>query len=186
MPLVRLGQVATQRFRRVTPQGAQLAPHRAQIETWVREERLQLTRVQELLRAEGVRVSYSTLERFVWRAGLRQSPRSTVRMAPTAPGEVAEMDFEKLGPLVPSVTATGTRQVVWALLVVLGYSRHCFLWPPVHQTVEATIEGLEQAWRFFGGVPHRLILDNFPAAVAGTDPLEPRPTRAFQEYRQAP
>lgn len=181
--VVRLGQVATARPPRATPQAAQLEPHRARIETWIREERLQLTRVQELLRPEGVRVSYSTLERFVWRAGLRQSPRTTVRMAPTAPGEVAEMDFEKLGPLVPP--GTGTRQVVWALLVVLVYSRHSFLWPLVQQTVEATIEGLEQAWRFFGGVPHRLILDNFPAAVAGTDPLDPRPTRAFLEYSQA-
>jgi len=184
--LVRLGQVTVARSPRATPQAAQLQPHQTQIATWVREDRLQLTRVHELLRQERVRVSYSTLERFVWRLGLRRrrgSQQSTVRMAPTAPGEVAEMDFEKLGPLVHPVT--GKRQVVWALLVVLVYSRHSFLWPLVQQTVEATIEGLEQAWRFFGGVPKRLILDNFPAAVAGTDPLAPRPTRAFVEYSQA-
>jgi hypothetical protein len=35
------------------------------------------------------------------------------------------------------------------------------------------------AWRFFRGVPRRLIPDNFPAAVAGPDPLAPRPTRGF-------
>jgi len=29
------------------------------------------------------------------------------------------------------------------------------------------------------------VLDNFPAAVAGADPLNPRPTRAFVEYSQA-
>jgi transposase len=51
--------------------------------------------------------------------------------------------------------------------------------------VEATIEGLEQAWVFFQGCPKRLVLDNFPAAVAGPDPLNPRPTRAFMEYSQA-
>lgn len=183
--LVRLGQAATARPPRAAPQAARLEPQRTRIEAWVREERLQLTRVQELLREEGVRVSYSTLERFVWRAGLRgrRRPQRTVRMAATAPGEVAEMDFERLGPLVHPVT--GTRQVVWALLVVLVYSRHSFLWPLVQQTVEATIEGLEHAWRFFGGLPQRLILDNFPAAVAGTDPLDPRPTRAFLEYSQA-
>src|SRR5207244_10437045 len=50
---------------------------------------------------------------------------------------------------------------------------------------EATIEGLEQAWASFQGGPKRLILDNFPAAVVGTDPLNPRPTRAFVEYSQA-
>ena len=35
------------------------------------------------------------------------------------------------------------------------------------------------------GVPKRLILDNFPAAVAGPDALEPRLTRGFLEYSQA-
>src|SRR5439155_21600747 len=103
--------------------------------------------------------------------------------APTAPGEVAEMDFGKLGTLINPIT--GKRQVVWGLLVVLVYSRYSFFWPLVQQTVEATIEGLEQAWRFFGGHPVRLIMDNFPAAVAGPDALNPRPTRAFVEYSQA-
>src|SRR6266851_7173855 len=70
-------------------------------------------------------------------------------------------------------------------MVVLVYSRYSFFWPLVQQTVEATIEGLEQAWRFFGGHPVRLIMDNFPAAVAGPDALNPRPTRAFREYSLA-
>jgi hypothetical protein len=104
-------------------------------------------------------------------------------MVPTAPGEVAEMDFGKLGTLVNPIT--GKRQVVYGMLVVLVHSRHAFLWPLMQQTVEATIEGLEQAWRFFNGLPQRLVLDNFPAAVAGPDALNPRPTRAFLEYSQA-
>src|SRR5205807_9218986 len=80
---------------------------------------------------------------------------------------------------------TGKRQVIYGLLVVLVYSRHTFVWPLLQQTVEATIEGLEEAWRFFGGLPLRLILDNFPAAVAGPDALNARPTRAFLAYSQA-
>jgi hypothetical protein len=58
----------------------------------------------------------------VRQAGLWKQPRSTVRMAPTMPGEVAEMDFEKLSTrLNPS---TSKRQGVYGLLIVLGYSRH--------------------------------------------------------------
>jgi transposase len=187
--LVHAGRAATAPRSRAAPQAAHLAPYRDRIAAWLRDDRLQLPRVHEVLAPElareGKAVSCSTLERFAWRLGVR--PRrgqrdTTVRIAPTAPGEVAEMDFERLGPLVHPVT--GRRQVVWALLVVLVYSRHSFLWPLVQQTVEATIEGLEQAWRFFGGLPKRLILDNFPAAAAGMDPLDPRPTRAFLEYSQ--
>jgi transposase len=181
--LRRLGVVATQPVHRWAPQMAALEPYREQIATWLDHDHLLLTRIQELLEPHGVKVKYTTLRRFVRQAGLWKQPRSTVRMAPTAPGEVAEMDFAKLGTLINPIT--GKRQVVYGLLVVLVYSRHAFLWPLVQQTVEATIDGLEQAWRFFGGRPVRLVLDNFPAAVAGPDALNPRPTRAFLEYSQA-
>jgi len=160
-----------------------LAAHRARVGRWLSEDRLRLTRVHELLGQEGVAVSYTTLRRFVTREGLGRSPRSTVRVAPTAPGEAAEMDFVRFGPLVDR--ATGKKQVVWALAVVLSHSRHAFLWPLVRQTLEEVVAGLEAAWWFFGGVPKRLVLDNFPAAVAGTDPLAPRLTRGFLEYSQA-
>ena len=181
--LVRLGQVAIMRPPRAAPQAQRLEPRREQIAAWVREQRLQLTRVQELLGRQGVAVSYSTLERFVRRAGLRKPSRTTVRMAESAPGEVAELDFGRLGPLVDP--ATGRRQTVWALTAILAYSRHGFVWPLVRQTLDEVIAGLEAAWRFFGGVPRRLVLDNFPAAVAGPDALAPRPARGFLEYSQA-
>jgi transposase len=182
--LRRLGVVAAQPIMRAAPQAATLEPYRDQIATWIDDDHLLLTRVQELLSQQhGVAVAYTTLRRYVRQAGLWKQPRSTVRMAPTAPGEVAEMDFGKLGTLINPVT--GKRQVVWGLLVVLVYSRYSFFWPLVQQTVEATIEGLEKAWAFFGGLPVRLIMDNFPAAVAGPDALNPRPTRAFREYSQA-
>src|SRR6266567_1365075 len=181
--LRRLGVVATQPIMRVAPQVATLETYRDHIASWIDQDHLLLTRVQELLGQNGVPVAYTTLRRYVRQAGLWKQPRSTVRMAPTAPGEVAEMDFGKLGTLINPVT--GKRQVVWGLLVVLVYSRYSFFWPLLQQTVEATIEGLEQAWRFFGGHPVRLIMDNFPAAVAGPDALNPRPTRAFVEYSQA-
>jgi transposase len=182
--LRRLGVVSVQPVQRVAPQVAMLEPYREQIALWLDQDHLLLTRIQELLEAHHrVQVKYTTLRRYVRQAGLWKQPRSTVRMAPTAPGEVAEMDFGKLGTLIDPLTSK--RQVVYGLLVVLVYSRYAFFWPLVQQTVEATIEGLEQAWAFFGGLPVRLILDNFPAAVAGPDALNPRPTRAFVEYSQA-
>lgn len=181
--LHRLGVVTQAPITRVAPRRAVLVPHQAQIAAWLRQDHLQLTRVQELLTRQGVGVPYTTLRRFVRQAGLGTPPRSTVRLPETAPGAVAEMDFEQLGRLVDPIT--GKHQVVWGLSVVLVHSRHSFLWPLVQQTVEATLAGLEAAWRFFDGIPHRLILDNFPAAIAGPDALHPKPTRAFLEYSQA-
>jgi transposase len=184
--LVQVGRAVSAPRTWASPQADRLDAYRQQITTWLQDEHLQLTRVQELLGQHGLHIPYTTLERFVWRLGYR--PRhgrrgDTVRMAPTPPGEVAEMDFERLGLL--RNPETGRQQWIWGLSITLTYSRHSFLWPLVHQTVEATIEGLDKAWAFFQGCPKRLVLDNFPAAVAGTDPLNPRPTRAFVEYSQA-
>ena len=166
----------------LAPAQARLAPHREQIARWVREERLQLTRVQELLAQRGVAVSHSTLCRFRDRLGLGGRNRTTVRLPEWPPGEAAELDFGRLGRLAGAAAGA---PVVWGLVVVLCHSRHCFVWPLVAQTLAAVVEGLEEAWRFFGGLPGRLILDNFPAAVAGTDPLAPRATVGFLEYSQA-
>ena len=54
----------------------------------------------------------------------------------------------------------------------------------MRQQIGDVIEGLEAAWGFFGGMPRYLVLDNFPASVAGPDALNPRLTRAFLEYSQ--
>ncbi len=61
------------------------------MQRWLQQERLQLTRVQELLAQQGVAVAYTTLRRFVAQVGLKSVARSTVRMADTAPGEVAAL-----------------------------------------------------------------------------------------------
>ena len=79
---------------------------------------------------------------------------------------------------------TGQHRTVWALIIVLSHSRHCFVWPTFSQKLEEVIAGLEAAWAFFGGIPKYLVIDNFPAAVAGADALHPRLTRGFLEYSQ--
>ena len=164
------------------PTEDRLAPWADQIYQWLTGGRLQLTRVQKLLAQRGCPVSYASLHRFVARRNWRGRSRNTVRMEDTAPGEVAELDFGRLG-LVHD-PETGRRRTVWELIVVLGYSRHSFVWPTFSQKLEDVIAGLEAAWAFFGGVPKYLVIDNFPAAVAGADALHPRLTRGFLEYSQ--
>jgi transposase len=181
LTLGRLGRTAPP--ARAAPKAAQLDPYRDQIATWLRAERLQLTRVMELLDGRGVHVKYTTLRRYVRANGLATGARDTVRMADAAPGEVAEFDFGRLGPLADPTS--GKRHSVWALNIVLVSSRHQFVWPLIQQTLGEVIAGLEAAWRFFAGIPRRLVLDNFPAAVAGPDPLNPVLTRGFLEYSQA-
>jgi transposase len=168
---------------------ALLLPHRERIEKWLKPEGpesgrkrgLRLTKVHRLLEREGVVVPYSSLHRFaVKHCGFGQSRRVTVRMAESAPGEVAEVDFGRLG-LVPHLPS-GRRRVLWALVVVLVFSRHQFVFVTHEQTIPRLIGGLEDAWTFFGGVSHRLIVANLKAAITKADRYDPVFERTFEEY----
>jgi transposase len=160
-----------------------LVPVRERIEAWLSAERpLRLVRIHELLAREGVRVSYSTLRRYVQRELGVGGPRVTVRLADTAPGEEAQVDFGHVGWLVD---ITDKRRKLWALIVTLSFSRHMFVWPTLTQTVADVCEGLDEAWRFFGGIPKRAVLDNASSMVTVPSAQAPVLQRSFQEYAQA-
>ncbi len=159
-----------------------LEPWADQIYQWITADRLQMTRIHELLAGRGCGVTYQSLRRFIIKRSWSKPSKTTVRMEDTPPGEVAEADFGRLGLI--GDRGTGRRKLVWAMLIVLCHSRHCFLWPMHFQKLPDVIAGLEAAWTFFGRMPKYLVVDNFPAAVAGTDPLHPRLSRGFLEYAQ--
>lgn len=164
-----------------------LMPHRAQIQAWIEPKKgqkrgLRLTKIRELLARQGVEVPYSSLHRFaVNHCGFAERARITVRMAPCEPGELAEVDFGRLG-LVPDAGNPGHRRVAWALPVVLVPSRHQYLHVTHSQKLGDLIEGLENAWAFFGGVPRRVVVDNLRAAVTRADRYDPVFQRTFEEY----
>jgi len=153
-----------------------------QIHRWLKDDGLRLTRIQELLLKHNCDVAYTSLRRFIARRGWGKNSRDTVRLADTGPGEVAEMDFGRLEMVWDP--DSGRKRLVWVMVIVLAYSRHSFVWPLFRQQLADVIEGLEACWAFFGGISRYLVIDNFPAAVAGADPLNPRLTRGFLEYAQ--
>ena len=148
-----------------------LGPWADQVYRWLTVDQLQLTRIRELLAARGCQVAYSSLYRFVARRNWRGRSRSTVRMGESVPGEVAELDFGRLGLIHDP--ETGRRRTVWALIVVLAHSRHSFLWPTFSQRLEDVIAGLEAAWAFFGGVPRYLVIDTFRLRWPAPTPCTP-------------
>ena len=78
-----------------------VAVHQKRIEEWLTSKRpLRLTKVHTLLRREhGLEVSYDTLRRFAMQQiGWRQRA-STVRIDDPPPGQEAQIDFGKMGPM---------------------------------------------------------------------------------------
>jgi hypothetical protein len=82
-------------------------------------------------------------------------------------------------------TDDGVRRKLWALVVTLTVSRYMFVWPLLAQTTLALCEGLDAAWRFFGGIPKRIVPDNMTSAVVRPDAKDPGIQRGFMEYAQA-
>jgi len=163
-----------------------LLPHRERISQWLSGEPgdkrgLRLTKVHELLGRIKVEVPYSSLHRFaVKHCGFSDKRRLTVRLAECEPGEEAQVDFGQLG-YVPD-PATGRKRLVRALIVTLVYSRHQYVHISGSQALTDLVEGLEDAWEFFGGVPARVVLDNLKAAVTKADRYDPTFQRVFEEY----
>jgi transposase len=190
-----LARAVTQRLRPVAAESlpgvseARLTPHREQIRAWLqpddtRRRGLKLSKVHQLLARRGVAVPYSSLHRFaVAHCGFQERRARTVRVADTAPGEVAEVDFGRLGLVWDPETER--RRVHHALLVTLVYSRHQYVHVCSSQTLSDLIEGLEDAWIFFGGVPARVVLDNLKAAVTKADRYAPVFQRTFDEYARS-
>ena len=158
-----------------------LLPHKDIVADWLERENLTLTKVHMKLLRSGVETSYSSLYRFVQEhIGIGNS--GTVRMAETEPGEVAEVDFGRLGYMFDKVL--NRMRALYALVITLVFSRYQYVHITRKQDLPALIGGIEEAWEFFGGVTRRLIIDNMKAAVVKSSRYEPIFNRTFLEYSQ--
>ena len=137
-----------------------LRGHHDRIQQWVEgcegERGLKLTKVHELLTREGVDVSYSSVYRYAAAHFGWARPKLTLRRAEVSPGELAEVDFGQLGKIYDP--ESDRNRLVWALLVTLGFSRHQYVHVSFSQKLDVVIDGLEEAWEFFGGVPLRVVV----------------------------
>lgn len=135
-------------------------------EQWLRERLLrhggnaEVVR-QELRTEEGIEVSLRTVERAVegYRQELEAKARATVRFE-TPPGYQLQVDFGEKG-----VEIAGERTNVHLCVLTLGYSRrtHVSVYPCERQA--QWLMGIEAAFRYFGGVPEELLVDNARALV---------------------
>ena len=172
------------RGRKRGPAEDVLNKHEEQLQLWVCHDHLQLTRVHELLQQQlRVKVNYKALYRYVVAKEWLPAHRGTVRMSATQPGEVLEVDFGYLGRLLDP--DSGRLRKAWAFSMVLGFSRHMYLAITFRQDIAAAIAAFEAAWAFFDGIPRRVILDNFSAAVDKADNYDPVLNRTMAEYSQS-
>jgi transposase len=146
------------------------SPHRAKklngLEDWLAERfrrhcgNADVVR-QDLEREHGIKVSLRTVERGVshLRQELRAEARATVRFE-TPPGHQLQIDF---GEMRASVAGESVR--IHLFVATLGYSRRVFVQAFRHERQSAWLDGIEGAFRYFGGAPREVLLDNARALV---------------------
>lgn len=121
--------------------------------------------VHQELKARGFEASVRTVQRAVQdeREQQRAAEVATVRFE-TAPGHQMQVDFGQKRVLI------GTAEVVVHLLVaVLSYSRRLFVRALLAERGDDWREGIASAFRHFGGVPMKLLIDNARPLVLRRD-----------------
>lgn len=120
---------------------------------------------QELASELGVVVSLRTVERAVshLRRELAAEALATVRFE-TPPGRQLQIDFGQR-----RIAIEGERDKVFLFVATLGYSRRIYAAAFRHERQSAWLEGIEDAFRHFGGLPRELLLDNARALVKHHD-----------------
>src|SRR5512142_3060544 len=135
---------------------------------------------QDLVADHGYAGSYYGVRRFVHR--LEQAHELPFRRIECDPGDEAQVDF---GTGAPVVSLDGKRRKTHVLRVVLSHSRKGYSEAVLRQTTDDFLRCLEDAFRHFGGVPRRLVLDNLKAAVTKADWFDPElnpKIRSFAEH----
>jgi transposase len=117
---------------------------------------------QELAAEKGLVVSLRTIERATapLRRELVAAARATMRFE-SQPGEQLQIDFGERRVEIGDVAAK-----VFFFVATLGYSRRLHVRGYGHERQDSWFDGLESAFRAFGGVPREVLLDNAKALPA--------------------
>ncbi|MEU2625340.1 hypothetical protein ABZ642_45910 [Streptomyces sp. NPDC007157] len=128
---------------------------------------------QRLRDESKLKVSLSTFRRWVHENLPDEAARSKVMVLrdDVEPGSEAQIDYGFLGQWINP--ATGKRHRIWTFVMVLPASRHMFVRPVAHTDQRAWTLAHAEAFRFFGGVPRRLVPDNLKTGVGKPAPYCP-------------
>ncbi|MGH9362832.1 MAG: IS21 family transposase [Thermoanaerobaculia bacterium] len=164
------------------PRASLLDPHRDRIERWLQEDpRITARRIETLLQVEGVVLGERSVREYVAGVRFRLFPRPAFVHRTHAPGDTMEGDF---GDSFAEIA--GVLRRVKFFVATLPASNAYFAKAYPVERLECLLDGIVEAFRFFRGIPRRIVLDNTALAVrevlAGPERIE---QRAFHGFRGA-
>lgn len=115
--------------------------------------------IYQRIREDGFDGGYTIVKDYLSR--IRPSRTKAYLKLSFAPGECAQVDWGSFG----SVPVGATTRRLSFLVMVLCYSRMMYVEFTVSQTMEHFLACQQNAFRFFGGVPAKVMVDNLKSAV---------------------
>jgi transposase len=150
-------------------------PHRAWIEAQVSLGRNATAIYQELVDGHGFRSRYNSVKRFC--RGVRKSEPEQFDRLEFLPGEEAQVDYgEGALTLYP---ASSRYRKPRLFVMTLRYSRRSFRRVVWKSSSEVWARLHEEAFRYFGGCPQYVVLDNLKEGVIKPDIFEPELNRVY-------
>jgi transposase len=143
-------------------------PHREWIEDQVRLGRNAMAMYQDLVELFGFTHGYNSVKRFV-RGVKTKDPRQFDRLE-FLPGEEAQVDY---GQGAPTLHANGKYRRPRLFVMSLKYSGRSFRKVVWKSSKETWCRLHEEAFRYFGGCPQYVCLDNLKEGVIKPDIYDP-------------
>jgi transposase len=128
------------------------------------------------------KVSYSSFKNFVRNNQIAISPDKATCRLEVEPGSEAQLDYAKVGLLLDP--AVDKKKTVQAFITTLSFSRHKFVEFTFKQDQQRFVASHVNMFEFFGGVPHRLSLDNLKNGVIKPHLYDPQLNRTYQELAE--
>ena len=115
----------------------------------------------KFIQKEGYTGSYSLVADFVQKHKKEQLKKATIRYE-TAPGLQAQVDWKEN---LKMISRNGELFEVNIFLMVLGYSRMKFVKLTSDKTQKTLFNCMNEAFKYFGGIPKEILFDNMPTVV---------------------
>lgn len=152
-------------------------PYKEIIDTKINQE-LSATRIYQDLSSEyGYTGSYDTIKRYV--REYKKSNAKVYMVNNTLPSEEAQVDFGYIGKIHDP---SGNLKKAWVFCMVLCYSRLMYCETVFDQEVKTFIRCHEHAFKYFGGVPKTVKIDNLKAAILEANFYEPVYQKQYEEF----
>jgi len=143
-------------------------PHREWIEKQVKLGRNAVAIYQDLVERFAFTHKYNSVKRFV--RGLRKEDPKQFDRLEFSPGEEAQVDY---GTGAKTLHSTGKYRKTRLFIMTLKYSRRSFRKVVWRSSKETWARLHEEAFRYFGGCPQYVVLDNLKEGVIKPDLYEP-------------